>query len=319
MLRRAGRAVATSPFTQVALLALLAGAGCKGSHGNLGALRDALSRGDAVSIGSATRDAPTCGTVDPARGAPSACLGEIAAWLGSKTGFQVSPPDQAAAATAALVIARDGHGEWFVAPDAWIAALRTGQGAGADTLRLAMAAAIGEKAGPLARSLESDDDARALLRAVASSVPGACETYARLGAGDDVTAGPPERTADHSACVQKDLERASGPAEHGAYGAGLWRAAEGALALWRDAAKALHEGAAREDVEVRGALEASLARMDAALGRTGTKKLPPSAPAYVMGTGDVHQDVPGALDAGALRAMTPLLPSPTSARPAPKR
>jgi hypothetical protein len=282
----------------------------------MGALRDALARGDAVSIGSATRDAPTCGTVDPARGAPSGCLGEIAGWLGSKTGFQVSPPDQAAAATAALVITRDGHGEWFEASDAWIAALRTGQGAGADTLRLAMAAAIGEKAGPLARPLESDDYARALMRAVASSVPGACGTYARLGAGDDVTAGPPERTADHSACVQKDLERTSGPPERGAYGAGVWRGAEGALALWRDAAKALHDGTAKADGDVRGALEASLARVDAALGKIGTKKLPAAAPAYVMGMADVHQEVPGALDAGAFRALLPLLPTAASERPA---
>ena len=152
------------------------------------------------------------------------------------------------------------------------------------------------------------------MRAVASSVPGACDTYARLGAGGDVTAGPPERTADHSPCVQKDLERRTGPREHGRYGSGLWRGAEGALALWKEAGAALHggDGEARTG-QVQTALEAWLrAEIDAqALGEVSLTKTLPPMPDNSMFMSDVHAD------AGCpLRGALPRALRPVQARPA---
>jgi hypothetical protein len=288
------------------LVLALAMAACKGGRGDIATLRGALATGDASAVAGATRGAPRCDAEAGAR-APDACLAEIAAWLGSKTGFHVDPPDQASAATAALVVTRDGRGEWVPAPDAWLASARTGSGAGVDSLRLAMATRIMVSVGPLVRSLSSDDDARALMRAVASSVPGACDTYATLGAGADVNAGPPERTADHSPCVQKDLERSTGPRERGRYGSGLWRGAEGALSLWKDAAKALREGSGRADASVQGALGVKLEAIDAALATIETKKLPP-APDYSMFMSDVHAD-----------AGVPLRGAPLPARGVPAR
>jgi len=213
------------------------------------------------------------------------------AWFGSKNGFKSDPPDQASAATAALVLTREQHGEWLQTPNAWIIALRTGKGEGADALRLAIATRLVEGATPLARALTSDEDARSLMHAVASSIPGACETYARLGAGDDVNAGPPEKTADHAPCVQKDLDREMGPREHGKYGvgAGLWRGAEGALALWKEAAAALHEGLPQVDSRVRGPVEKRAAEALAAVQKVETKKLGPRGD-YAAVMGDVHGD-----------------------------
>ena len=288
------------------VLVALALVGCKRGHGDIAVLRDALVGGNAASVTSATRGAPTCEAEAGGR-APDACLAEIATWLGSQSGFHFDPPDQAADATAALVVVRDGHGEWVPASEAWLASVRTGTGAGVDVLRLAMAEKIAASIGPFARTLDSDDDARALMGAVASSVPGACDTYARLGAGGDVTAGPPERTADHSPCVQKDLERRTGPRERGRYGQGLWRGAEGARSLWKEASVALHAGMGRADAPVQAALGAKLGEIDAALGKLVTKTLPPQ-PDNSMFMSDVHGD------AGVPFRALPL--RPVQARPA---
>jgi hypothetical protein len=308
---------------RVAVLLLLApiamapaATGCQRDRVNIVALRDALAQGSGLA--SATGGAPSCAmTAEAGARAPEACLGEIATWLGSKTGFRYDAPDQASAATAALVVARDGKGEWVPAPDAWLFTVKSGSGVGADALRFAMAEAIAERAGSLPHLVQTDDDARALMRAVAASVPGACDTYARLGAGMDVNAGPPERTADHSPCVQKDLERATGPAEHGKYGTGLWRGAMGALALWREAGEALKEGVAHADEGVRGVLEAKVGRAEAVLGEVVPE---PKA----MAASSVNDFLLNGrhMDAGVF-AKAPPLPAPsapaaraTAARPA---
>jgi hypothetical protein len=283
-------------------------AGCARDRGNIADLRDALAHGESV-----TRMGPICPpavvTALPAPGHEyDACLAQIATWMGSKTGFHFDPPDQASAATAALFVARDQRGEWVPAADAWLFTVRTGVGPGADALRLAMAETIAESAGALPLPLKSDDDARALMRAVASSMPGACDTYARLGTGTDVNAGPPERTADHSACVQKDLERTTGPTEHGKYGTGLWRGAIGALALWKEAGAALHQGAPRADRSVKSAVEARVAAAEAVLSKVvaAPTDVPPEIPAYLTRLSAMHAD------AGALPRAPPL---PALARP----
>ena len=294
------------------LVALVpASAGC-GRGAGIEALRDAIARDDGVA--SATRDAPRCHGTGTGGGAPEGCLAEIAASFGAKTGFRSDPPDQASAATAALVLVRDGHGEWVPAADAWLATVRTGKSAGVDALRLAMAQKIGESAGALPHPLAMDNDARALMRAVASSVPGACDVYAVFGAGTEVAGGPPERTLDGSPCVRKDLERPAGPQEHGAYGKGFWRGAVGALTLWREAARALREGLPNADSEVRGALEAKVGALEAVLRKVDLTPMVVVPPAY-----DVVQDDPLAGAGGQARtapsSQRPTLRPPASATP----
>jgi hypothetical protein len=61
--------------------------------------------------------------------------------------------------------------------------------------------------------------------------PGAWETYALVG-NMPVPAMPPAKQPDRSPCVQRDLERKDGPGA--AYSHGVWRAAAGAMALWKD-------------------------------------------------------------------------------------
>jgi hypothetical protein len=84
---------------------------------------------------------------------------------------------------------------------------------------------------------------------------------------------PPPKEPDRDPCVQRDLERKDGPGA--AYGHGVWRAAAGAMALWKDEARALRTGLDYAEVVVRPVLEARLAVIDAA---TARMELPRRAP-----------------------------------------
>jgi hypothetical protein len=278
--------------TVFGVMTALAIAGCSRSH-SIGSFRDALASGDASRVASVLEGAPSCAGAAGAR-ASSECLAQAATWFGSKTGFHFDEPDQAAAAVAALAIARDGRGESIPAPDAWLFAVRSGEGPGADALRLATTARMAVTAPTLARALDADGDARALMRAVGESVAGACDTYALLGAGTDDATLPAQTRVDHSPCVQKDLDRATGPSEHGRYGAGVWRGAAGALALWRDAAAAIRAGMAKADSDTQAVVGKRLGVIDAAIGKIALKTLPP-APDLTQFMGETHD----AIDAGA--------------------
>jgi hypothetical protein len=222
----------------------------------------------------------------------------MADWFGARAGFHAEGADQASAAVAALSIARDGRGDALPSPEAWLLALRLGEGPGADALRLAVTARMATDAVPLAHPLAADADARALMKAVAASVPGACDTYALLGAGGDNDALPPPKRAEHSPCVQKDLERVTGPSEHGRYGFGVWRGAEGALALWRDVAAALHGGIPKTAPATATAVTARLATIDTAIDKIALKTLPPT-PDPLKYMQDSHESGPRAhVDAG---------------------
>jgi hypothetical protein len=197
------------------------------------ALRDGLADGD---VAKATKDLPACPDADSV---PNPCLTDLANALGSKSGYHEEPPDQAAAAALAVTMARDGKG--FVAghPDAWIKIIKISKGPGPDALRLASASRVQSIAKTYAHDVSSDDEARKLLKDVAG-LPGACDTYAKLGSGADDAKLPLGVQADHSPCVQRDLARNGGPG--GTYGFGLWRAASAALAFTRELAQALAEG-----------------------------------------------------------------------------
>jgi len=263
-------------------------------------VRDALASSDAAAIVTVSEDLPRCSEM-PVR--PEAgCLATLATTLGSKTGFHSNPPDQASAAAAAVVLATSKHGDWLPSPaDGWLDSIRTGGGPGADALRLAVARAMSDGAPDVARSIDDEAAATALVRAVSAAVPGACTTYGLLGSGAGTDRLAPELSADHSPCVQKDLERKDGPG--GTYGHGLFRAAEGAAALWKDATRALRIGAAKMSGAPRAAVEDRLGALETGLGKIQLKKLPPP-PDYSQYMSDVHGDagVPLQADGGAARA-----------------
>ncbi len=250
-----------------ALLLSMLGGGCKPSPmAKIEALRDALADEDGARLSAATH--PLSGCMPP--GSPG-CLDEAARYFGSKSGFHATPPDQASAAAIATLLARDAHGERYAPADAWLGSMRTGEGPGPDALRLSVARKMADAAKRIGHACTVESDALALMREVSAAMPGACVTYARLGAGIDDATLAPELSADHSPCVQKDLGRADGPG--GTYGNGTWRATEGALALWKDVARALHAGAMKMTGKPRAALDARLDAIDAATANVTLRKL----------------------------------------------
>lgn len=260
------------------------------------ALRDGLAADDTSRITSATRGYPTCPEAKPVAVAPgqpgprdAGCLSEIANALGSKLGFRAPPVDQAAAATAALVLVRDGRGDWLAHADVWLGAIKTNKGAGPDALRLATARKMAEAAPLVGRDILEDEDAVATLAAISSAIPGACPTYQLVGAGADPATLPAELTPEHAACVHKDLSRREGKGP--SYGEGIFRALEGALALYREAERALRLGLESADPATKETLASKLAVIEAATRKTTTKKLDANlAKETVIMLGDLHAD-----------------------------
>lgn len=195
------------------------------------------------------------------------CAPDVAKSIGG--GFDEKKPDQISAATVALIVARDKRGSAVGAPDVWLAAMRKATGPGADALRLATGLAMSRVADKNAHALESDADGRAFLADVAASIPGACKTYEALGSGANPDGMQPADSPDHAACVQRDLSRKEGPG--GTYGQGLFRGAAGALALWKAATAALHEGDALMKGDAKSALDKRLATIDAATPKIAPK------------------------------------------------
>jgi hypothetical protein len=294
------------------LLVLGLVAGCKGPMAKIDAIRDGLERDDAAAIKSATEGFPVCTDAPPVAPLPNepsprdtGCFAEIATALGSKKGFSSAPPDQAAAATVAIVLLRDGRADWIAHADKWLSSLKVGKGSGLDALRLAVARKMAEGAPLVGRKIEEDKDAQAAMKAVASAIPGACPTYWLIGSGTDPATLAAEQSAEHSACVHKDLSRREGAG--GSYGAGTFRALEGSLALWREAERALRLGLAQAGPAARATIEAKLKTIQAATQASATKRVASNtATPVVEMLGDVHADAgiilwkdAGAKDAGA--------------------
>lgn len=278
------------------LFMIVTACGSKGAMAKIDGVRDGLVADDADDIKKATSGYPTCPEVPPAAvpaGQPGprdkGCLSEIANALGSKIGFRAPPVDQAAAATAALVIARDGRGDWFVHADNWLAAMKTNKGAGQDALRLAVARKMAEVAPRVGRAIEDEKAAADALAAIASAIPGACPTYHLLGAGTEPAKIPAELSPDHAACVHKDLTRREGMGA--SYGEGTFRALEGALALWRETERALRIGLASSDPAAKTALEKKLAVIEPATQKIATKKIDSAvAKQTVIALGELHAE-----------------------------
>lgn len=291
------------------LLVLSAGlmAACKGPMAKIEAVRDALEKDDAASIKSAVEGYPACVDAPPVAVMPTqpaprdtACFTDIANALGSKKGFSITPPDQAAATTVAVVLLRDGRGDWVAHVDNWLSALKVGRGTGHDALRLAVARKMAEAAPLVGRQLDAEPAALAALKAIAGAIPGACPTYWLLGSGTPSASIPSEHSSEHAACVHKDLQRREGPG--GSYGEGTPRAMEGALALWRETERSLRVGLPLAAPAAKAVLDGKLKTIEAATQAIKTTKLAMTVPATTTEMlGDMHADAGVVLfpDAGA--------------------
>ena len=270
---------------------------CKGPMAKIDGVRESLEKDDAPAIASAVDGYPACAAdappvaLLPTQPSPrdTGCFGDIANALGSKRGFSPKPPDHAAATTVAIVLLRDGRGDWVAHSDDWLGSLKNGTGSGFDALRLAVARRMADSAPKIGKKLEDDKEARDAMKAVAASIPGACPTYWLLGSGTDPSKIPAEHSADHAACVHHDLARREGPGS--SYGSGTFRALEGSLALWRETERMLRLGLTNAGPAVRAVLERKLAIIEPATQAIATKKV---SSATMMETvaalGDVHAD-----------------------------
>lgn len=271
-------------------------------------LRDGLASSDDAAL-RAMADLPKCNDQevaklrDPGEGAYDVpCLDAIATALGSKAGFVANPPDHAGAATAAVVIARDRRGDGLAHVDRWLADLKSAKGTGHDALRLAVARRMADAAPIVGRKLEDDTSMRAALKAIVGAVPGACPTYWLVASSADAKL-PPELSPDHSACVQRDLKRREGPG--GSYGAGLARALEGGLAIWRETERALRLGVAEAAPGAKSVLEAKLTVIEPATQKIATVRVDSPSSATMSALAETHAEAgapfspPPRPDAGA--------------------
>jgi hypothetical protein len=289
-----------------------------GPMARIDAVRDALEKDDASEIKSAVERYPACADAAPValldtQPSPrdTGCFAEIANALGSKNGFNAKPPDQAAATTAAIVLVRDGRGDWIAHSDDWMGSLKNGKGSGPDALRLAVARKMAEAAPKVGRSIQEEKDALEAMKAVASAIPGACPTYWLLGSGSDPEKLAAEFSADHAACVHRDLGRREGPGA--GYGTGTFRALEGSLALWRETERALRLGLSGASPTAKTVIEGKLKTIEAATQAIATKKIASATQnSTVEMLGEVHAEAGIVLwrDAGADAAAAPRTPAP---------
>jgi hypothetical protein len=236
----------------------LALAGCRS---RVASLRAALQDDDVARAGTLAAG-PHCDD--------GTCVDALARAFGSKRGFDLKDPDQASAAAVAVLLVRDRRGDLAGDADRWIAALNLARGEGADALRLAVAHDMAELAPRIGKRIDDDAEATALVHDVAGALPGACPSY-RLLASVPIDRMRPEQRPEHDPCVQRDLLRKDGPGA--AYGFGLWRAAAGVVALWKDEARALRAGLGNASEGTRAAVEKKLAVIEPATAKIELKKV----------------------------------------------
>jgi hypothetical protein len=238
----------------------------------------------ALTNGSASFDGvPACDAPGPQ------CLEKLSTYMGSKSGFHSDKPDQASCAAVAVVVVRDKRGDSVPDANAWQNMLKIGKGAGVDTLRLSVARAMAAKAPDVGQHFDDEESAKKLLGAVAASIPGACETYGAIARGDALEKMPPEIHPDHSACVQRDLTRREGPG--GRYGTGVFRAAEGAAAMWRDEERALRIGSNVASPAVQKVVTEMLTQIEPMTLKIAIKKVESADEQAMVGfMAEVHAD-----------------------------
>ena len=274
------------------------GAGCENKMSKILA-GETSARGGLESLAESSKALPGCTNVDPAKGADAACLASLATALGSKVGFRAQPADQASAAAVAVLVARDGLGYAIPRPEAWLDLLKNGKGPGVDALRMAVSSGMAHEAPVVGQKTEDEAVARKMMRAVAARIPGACPTYELLGSGKDNAGLAPELRAEHSPCVQKQLSFRDGPG--GRYGAGLFRATEGAMALWRETERALRLGLDHASDSTRDRVTRDLAVIELATQKIGLpRETSTVAIDVITRLGEAHAEagVPITRDAG---------------------
>ncbi|MDB5212786.1 MAG: hypothetical protein JWO86_713, partial [Myxococcaceae bacterium] len=143
-MRSVVRVLALASLACVYVAGLAGTSGCKGPMAKIDGVRESLEKDDAASIASAVDGYPVCSDAPPVALLPTqpsprdtGCFAEIATALGSKRGFNPKPPDQAAATTVAIVLLRDGRGDWVAHSEDWLGSMKVGKGSGPDALRLA--------------------------------------------------------------------------------------------------------------------------------------------------------------------------------------
>lgn len=243
----------------IAAAASLLAAAC--SRARIDKLLSALEQGEIERARGIVSDLPRCAEVD--EGARLRCFTALTVAFGAKDGFVLDPsPSNASAAAAATLLFRDHAGYVLPSPKLWAAVIERSNVRGASILRLATARAMLDVK-PLVTAPPTDDEAmRALLRAVAGSVPGACVTYRLLAEGKDPRTLAPELRPEHSPCVQGDLAR---PGAAGAsFGAGLPRAVAGAQSAWRATLASLKAGASKFPDPKHAQLARDIAELEAA-------------------------------------------------------
>lgn len=277
-------------------LALAGCSSCKGKTdpmARLDALEAGLTSKDEPARAAAVSDLPACEMppLDHALDGLSptdSCLPKIATALGSKKGFVPKPPDQAANAAAAVVLARDNRGDVLGDGDVWLAMLRGGKGPGPDALRAATASRMAAIAPSVGKSVEDEAAAAALAREIAGAVPGACPTYYYMQ-NADISKLPAAVAPDYAACVQRDLGRRTGPGA--AYGQGVFRGAEGAMSFFRAAEAALRLGLEVASPRARVHVQRMLAIIEPATLAHKMKKVPSQRDtAMISFMGAVHED-----------------------------
>lgn len=286
-------------FAAYCILLALGASGCENKMSKILAVESG-ARGGLDSLAESSKGLPGCANVDPAKGADAACLAGLASALGSKTGFHAQPADQASAAAVAVLIGRDGLGYAIPRPDAWLDLLKNGKGPGIDALRMAVSSGMAHEAPVVGQKTEDEAVARKMMRAVAARIPGACPTYELLGSGKDNATLAPELRAEHSTCVQKQLSLRDGPG--GRYGAGIFRATEGAMALWRETERALRLGLEHTSPETRDRVTKDLAVIEPATQRIALHREASTVAMDVLTRlGEAHAEagVPIVRDAGA--------------------
>jgi hypothetical protein len=277
--RLARRLGASALFSGLFGLVTLASACAKKTE----SVRDALARDD-VSAVKSIASVPECGATETGREHAKGCLDALAKALGSREAFNVSNPDQAAAAAVAVLLVRERRGDWVLGDDTWIMAMKSAKGAGADALRLAVATRMCELAPRLGKKIDDDKEAASLVHDLGTAFPGACATYAAMPLdAAALSAMPPAEHPDHAPCVQKDLARAGSLGV--AYGYGVWRALEATTALWNDELRALHAGAALMTGAPRESLDRKLATIDEATARIALKRVTVPGNAWAQGGG----------------------------------
>ncbi len=284
----------------IASVALACGSRKENPGARIAAVEAALAKGDTTAAIAVVGDAPACapGEANP----KAACLDRVATRLGSRLAFRTDPVDQAACATAAIVLVREKAGDLLPELDPFLSQLKNARGPGVDALRLAVAEAMAGSASAVGTKVETDRDVTALAAAITGAIPGACATYGAIGRGAALAKLPPDVHPDHAACVHKDLGRREGPGPR--YGAGMLRAAEGAAAAWRETERALRVGLDHASPGARERVTAKLVLIEAATARLSIKKVDaPQTPQDVLSTlSDVHTDAGVALfkpDGGA--------------------